>query len=391
MRLKILIIFLFVSMMNQGQNHKYLNADTRLYNEANTSDGFKGYFKVNARIEIISAPAPDWIFVKADNDTKGYVQSKYLSDKYNSNQNIIEDSDNPILNGDGYYGGHHLFVIVASLRARGEPNLSGEIRTILTMGEPVPVKYIPIEKDEWVNISNSRYIQRKYLNERPSYDTLALTYARIEKSNTDERLKIAERLVELAWNSGYAYLKSAYLILLDVATYTNNTALIKSTQMYLTLADGLEHPLPHETVTEFIENAIFKIKGVQINKLMVDLNTVINTYGQPLKIEKISDECGVYYSETFYHYKNMTLSVNLEENLGEIVDIIIDKNSAFIINENAILDHGITETEFIKLYSKYIKTGIQNLHTYAISNGYGEYSVVFKNGKIYSVAIFNLC
>ena len=69
---------------------------------------------------------------------------------------------------------------------------------------------------------------------------------------------------------------------------------------------------------------------LQINKLMVDLNTVINTYGQPLKIEKISDECGVYYSETFYHYKNMTLSVNLEENLGEIVDIIIDENSAFI-------------------------------------------------------------
>ncbi|EPR70739.1 SH3, type 3 domain protein [Winogradskyella psychrotolerans RS-3] len=391
MNLKILFICLFVSTVIQAQNHKYLNADTRLYNETDENEGFKGYFKVNAQVEVLSAQITDWTFVRADNDTKGYVQSKYLSDKPISSQNTVEDNDNPILNGDKYYGGHHLFVTVASLRARGKPSLSGEIKTILTMGEAVPVKYIPIEKDAWVNISNSRYIQRKYLNERPDYDALALTYANIEKHNFDERLKIAERLVELAWNSGYAYLKSAYLVLLDVAKETHNTALIKSTQMYLTLADGLEHPLPPEIVTEFIKNANFKIKGVQINKLMVDLNTVIDTYGQPLKIENISDECGVNYSNTFYNYKNMTLSVNLEENLGEIVEIILDENSAFIMNENSILDHTMTETRFIELYSKYIHTDIQNLHTYAISNGYGDYSVAFKNGKIYSVAIFNLC
>ncbi|WP_139181103.1 SH3 domain-containing protein [Winogradskyella thalassocola] len=386
-----LFIFLFVSMVIQAQNHKYINADTRLYNEATTNDGFKGYFKVNARVEVLSTQTSDWVFVKADNDNTGYVQSKYLSVKYNSNQNIVEDSDNPILNGDNYYGGHHLFVTVASLRARGEPNLSGEIRTILTMGEPVRVKYIPVEKDAWVNISDNRYIQRKYLNERPSYDALALSYASIEKSNTNERLKIAERLVELAWNSGYTYLKSAYLVLLDVATDTNNTALIKSTQMYLTLADGLEHPLPSEMVTSFIEDASFKIKGVQINKQMADLNTVIDTYGQPIKMENISDECGVYYSSTFYHYKNMTLSVNPEENLAEIVDIILDENSVFIMNENSIIDHTIIETEFIKLYSKYIRTSIQDLHTYTIFNDYGGYNIVFKNGKIYSVTVFNLC
>ncbi|SDI44560.1 hypothetical protein SAMN04489796_11151 [Winogradskyella thalassocola] len=378
-------------MVIQAQNHKYINADTRLYNEATTNDGFKGYFKVNARVEVLSTQTSDWVFVKADNDNTGYVQSKYLSVKYNSNQNIVEDSDNPILNGDNYYGGHHLFVTVASLRARGEPNLSGEIRTILTMGEPVRVKYIPVEKDAWVNISDNRYIQRKYLNERPSYDALALSYASIEKSNTNERLKIAERLVELAWNSGYTYLKSAYLVLLDVATDTNNTALIKSTQMYLTLADGLEHPLPSEMVTSFIEDASFKIKGVQINKQMADLNTVIDTYGQPIKMENISDECGVYYSSTFYHYKNMTLSVNPEENLAEIVDIILDENSVFIMNENSIIDHTIIETEFIKLYSKYIRTSIQDLHTYTIFNDYGGYNIVFKNGKIYSVTVFNLC
>ncbi|REE07883.1 hypothetical protein DFQ09_11077 [Winogradskyella pacifica] len=391
MRLKILFICLFVSALIQAQNHKYLNADTRLYNEADTNEGFKGYFKVNARVEVLSAQTTDWSFVKADNDTKGYVPSKHLSDKYNSNQNIVEDSDNPILNGDNYYGGHHLFVTVASLRARSEPNLSGEIRTILSMGEPVQVKYIPVEKDAWVNISDNRYIQRKYLNERPDYDALALTYASIEKSNTNERLKIAERLVELAWNTGYAYLKSAYLVLLDVATDTNNTALIKSTQMYLTLADGLEQPLPQETVTKYIEKASFKIKGVQTNKLIVDLNTVIDTYGQPFKIENISDECGVYYSDTFYHYKNMTLSVNPEENLAEIVNIILDENSVFIMNKNSIIDHTITETEFIKLYSKYIRTSIQDLHTYTIFNDYGGYNIVFKSGKVYSVTVFNLC
>ncbi|WP_179335979.1 SH3 domain-containing protein [Winogradskyella costae] len=391
MNLKILYICLFVSTVIQAQNHHYLNADTRLYNEANESEGFKGYFKVNARVEVLSAQTSDWSFVKADNNTKGYVQSKHLSDKPISSQNTVEDSDNPILNGDTYYGGHHLFVTVASLRARAKPSLSGEIRAILTMGEAVPIKYIPIEKEAWVNISNNKYIQRKYINERPDYDALALSYANIEKDNFEERLKIAERLVELAWNSGYAYLKSAYLVLLDVAKESNNTALITSTQMYLTLADGLEHSLPHESVTEFIKNVSFKIKGVQINKLMVDLNTVINTYGQPLKIESISDECGVYYSSTFYHYKNMTLSVNVEENIGEIVEVVLDKNSIFIMNENSILDHTVTENEFIKLYSKYIITSIQNLHTYTILNAYGGYNINFKNGKIYSITLFNLC
>ena len=87
----------------------------------------------------------------------------------------------------------------------------------------------------------------------------------------------------------------------------------------------------------------------------------------------------------------MTLSVNVEENLGEIVEVILDKNSIFIMNENSILDHTVTETEFIKLYSKYIITSIQNLHTYTILNAYGGYNINFKNGKIYSITVFNLC
>ena len=56
-----------------------------------------------------------------------------------------------------------------------------------------------------------------------------------------------------------------------------------------------------------------------------------------------------------------------------------------------IIDGNMNELDFIKTYGSYLKSSIDSLHTYTILNDYGGYTIEFKNGKAYSVSVFNLC
>jgi len=391
MKLKIfLFLFVFTTLLF-SQEQKYLNNDTRLYTKANSDSEFIGFFKVNAQVQLISKYNDNWYFVKADNNNTGYVLTKYLSDKYTSNPTEAEDKENPILRGDQYYGSYHMFINVASLRARGLPNATGPIVSALTTGEAVPVKYIPLDEDDWVFISSGRYIQKKYLGERPVFSELLNLFDSFETDNINDRKKIAERLVQLAWNGETENLPQAYNIYYNVAKQLKDIALIEDIETKLILVNGLTTKKPYQETEAFIENADFIIRGVNVENHFIKLNELVKVYGEPTKIDLISDECGVYYSETFYTYPNMVLSVNKEENLADLYTVFINPNNSFKIDDDHIITHNTSERDFLIKYAQHIFTGIANLHIYTIQTDSGGYNFTFKNGKIVSIDFYNLC
>ena len=391
MKLKITLLFLFCTTSSFTQEQKFLNNDTRLYTEASTSSKFIGFFRTNAQVEVISKYDDNWHFVKADNHNTGYVLTKYLSNKYTSNSTQPQDLENPILRGDQYYGNYHLFVNVASLRARGAPSKTGKIITTLTTGEAVPVKYVPLDIEDWVFISSGRFIQRKYLSKRPKYEELMKLFDNFEIDNITDRGKIAERIIQLAWNSDHSQLYKAYKTYYQVAIQLGNNELIEDVKMNLVLAKGLASTKPFEEIQTFINEAHFKIKNLNVNDTYINYEDLISNYGEPTHMEGISDECGVYFGDTFYKYPKMLLSVNKKDNKAELVTVQIDINNSFYLNKNVVLDYTVTEKEFVSKYAQYIYTNFNYRNQYTFLTDDGGYNIMFKNGKIYSVNVYYLC
>ena len=114
------LLALFSSVLLHSQERYFLNSDTRLYTSPNTSSSFLGYFKYGAEIRLLSGSQNRWYKVQADNFNEGYVQEKFVITQLNAKDVKIKDLENPILEGgDAYYGGNHLFVLAAGLKAAG--------------------------------------------------------------------------------------------------------------------------------------------------------------------------------------------------------------------------------------------------------------------------------
>ncbi|WP_452224582.1 hypothetical protein [Lacinutrix chionoecetis] len=385
------ILFNFCVFIGISQNKMFLNGETRLLKDSKPDSQILGYFKTNAQVSLISEATNGYILIKADNNDVGYVKIHFLTSKYTSNPQTLPDNENPILNADKYYGNSHLFVTAANLRARSKPNINGDIVGKLTTGQAVPVRYLPVDKESWVNISNGRFVQRKFLNERPGFDALVISYQSINLDNKKERLKIAERLVQLAWNTHSNYLKPAYEILYALALDIGDKKLIHESKLFLEYGKQQLKVKNHTEIEKFIENADFIIKNLTVKNQFVEFSELIKHYGEPNKTNIIGDECGVYYSETFYMYDNMTLTVNKDENKANVNYILLNNTNKFILNQNHIIDGNRSEIEFIKSYGSYVQSSINSLHTYTILNDYGGYTIKFKKGKAYSVSVFSLC
>ncbi|AUC81248.1 SH3 domain-containing protein [Lacinutrix sp. Bg11-31] len=391
MRLNCLLFALLFLTFSTAQDKMYLNTDARLYKDATTNSTILGYFKTNAKVEIVIRYTKGWFLVKADNNDTGYVNNTFLSKKHTYNTTESLDIDNPILSRDKYYGSHHLFVLVANLRARNKPTTNSEIKAILTTGKAVAVKYVPVNIDHWVCISNSRFVQRKFLGERPDFNVLKKTFNGFEYEDITNRKRIAERLVQLAWNGGKENLVDAYNLYYDVAKQLKDSVLINEIETKLILVKGLASTKTYQEREAFIENTDYLIEGINVKKHFVKLSDVTKIYGAPTKIDLLTDECGVFYSETFYTYPNMVLSVNKEENLANIVTLFINAKNSLKISDHHIITHHTTERYFITKYAHYVFAGINQPHVYSIHTDSGGYNFTFKNGKIVSVDFYNLC
>ena len=388
---------LFCSILLHSQERYFLNSDTRLYTSPNSAS-FLGYFRYGAEVRLLSESQNGWYKVQADNFNEGFVQEKFVATRLNAKDVKIKDPQNPILEGgDAYYGGNHLFVLAAGLKARALPDKNSKIKEILFTGDPVAVNYVPVNQDDWVNINGNfveeyaQYTLRKFIGPRPDFDALLKEFDKLNKDALQDRKTVSERIVELAWNSEYSKLAPAYQRYYEVVKQINDPKLIADTEMNMALAAALaKHKLP-EQITAFTQKAEFSLKGTKTKSLYLSQTQLVKIFGSPVKKASVGDECGVYLSDLFYYYPDLEVSVDEKKNQAEIVKVYINENNKFIINPNAVLDNSISEKTFIEKYGTYIEASIKSPHNYAIIMEDSQFRLIFKDGKLFSVEIIFYC
>lgn len=392
------LIALFCSVLLHAQERFFLNSDTRLYTVANSSAAFLGYFKYGAEVRLLSESKNGWYKVQADNFNEGFIEEKFITTRLNAKDIKVKDPENPVIEGgDAYYGGNHLFVLVAGLKARALPDKNSKIKEILYTGDPVAVNYLPKNQEDWVNINGNfteeeaKYTLRKFIGTRPNFDALLKEFDKLDVNAIAERKTVSERIVELAWNSDYAKLAPAYQRYYEVVKQLNDPKLIAETELNIAIAKGLaKHKLPEEIIA-FISKAEFILKGVKTKSLYLTQKDLVKTFGQPAKKANVGDECGIYLSDLFYYYPDLEVSVDEKKNQAEIVKVYTNGNNKFIINANSVLDNSLSEKAFIEKYGTYIEASIKSPHNYSILVEDSQFKLEFKDGKLFSVEIFFYC
>lgn len=395
---KLYFLVLFCSFLLHSQERYFINSDTKLFTSANTSADFLGYFKYGAQVRLLSENQNGWYKIQADNFNEGFVQEKYIAKSLNAKDVKIKDTKNPIIEGgDAYYGGNHLFILAAGLKARAFPDKNSKIREIQFAGDPVAVNYLPVNTDEWVNISGSfdeeyaKYTLRKFLGPRPNFDVLLKDFDKLDANALNERKIVSERIVELAWNSDYSKLIPAYQRYYEVVKQLNDSKLLAETELNMVLAKGLANHKLSEQIITFSQKSHYSLKGFKTKSVNISQTDLIKTMGNPAKKARISDECGIYLSDLFYYYSDLEVSVDEKQNQGEIIKVFINENNKFILNQNAVLDHTMSEKAFIEKYGTYIEASLKSPHIYSIIMEDSQFRLEFKDSKLFSVEIFYYC
>lgn len=392
-----LLILLFTTVLLHSQERYFLNSDTRLYTSANTSAEFLGYFRYGAEVQLLSESKDGWYKVKADNLSEGYIPEKFVATRLNARDVKVKDSENPLIESDDYYGSNHLFVLVAGLKARAQPDKNAKIREILNTGDPVAINYLPKNQEDWVNISGqfndeyAKFTLRKFVGKRPDFNSLLKDFDKLDVTNITERKTIGERLVELAWNSETTTLAPAYQRYYEVVKELNDPKLLAYTELNMAVAKGLAKHKKPEEILAFVKKSEFILKGLKTKAWYLTQKDLVKTFGKPPKTAHVNDECGVYLSELFYYYPDLEASVDEQKNQAEITKVFINENNRLVLNPNATLDHTLTEKAFIEKYGAYINASIKTPHIYAIQIEDSEFRIEFKDGKIFTIEIFFYC
>ncbi|MCD0465702.1 SH3 domain-containing protein [Flavobacterium sp. ENC] len=389
---------LFCSILLHSQERYFLNSDTRLYTSPSTSAEFLGYFKYGAEVQLLSENKNGWYKVKADNLSEGFVPEKFVATRLNSADVKVRDNENPLIEGnDNYYGSSHLFVIVAGLKARAQPDKNSKIKEVLYTGDPVPINYLPKNPEEWVNIGGNfsdeyaRFTLRKFVGKRPDFNTLLKDFDKLDPTNSTERKTVGERLVELAWNSDNATLSPAYQRYYEVVKQINDPKLLADTELNIIIAKGLAKHKTPEQILAFVKKSEFVLKGVKTKSLFLTQKDLVKVFGKPVKKATISDECGLYLSDLFYYYPDLEASVDEKQNQAEITRVFINENNKLVFNANAALDHTVSEKAFIEKYGSYIGASIKAPHLYSIQLEDSEFKIEFRDGKLFNIEIFFYC
>ncbi|WP_456313076.1 SH3 domain-containing protein [Pseudomonas shirazensis] len=389
---------LFCSILLHAQERYFLNSDTRLYTSTSTAAEFLGYFKYGAEVQLLSESKNGWYKVKADNLSEGFIPEKFVATRLNAKDVKVKDTENPLIEGnDGYYGGNHLFVLVAGLKARAQPDKNSKIREILYTGDPVAINYLPKNQEDWVNISGNfsdeyaKFTLRKFVGNRPDFNTLLKDFDKLEVTNISERKTVGERLVELAWNSDKATLAPAYQRYYEVVKQLNDPKLLADTELNIAIAKGLAKHKKQEEITAFTKKSEFVIKGLKTKSLFLTVKDLTNTLGKPAKKATISDECGIYLSDLFYYYPDLEASVDEKQNKAEVLKVFVNGTNKLVFNTGAALDSSLTEKAFIEKYGSYIGASIKDPHSYSIPLEDSEFRIEFKDGKLFTIEIIYYC
>lgn len=393
-----LLALLFCSVLLHSQDRYFINSDTRLYTSQNTSSEFLGYFKYGAEVRLLSENENGWYKVKTDNLSEGYVPANFIAERLNIRDIQTKDKENPIIEvGDSYYGGNHLFVLVAGLKARAQADKNSKIKEILHTGDPVSVNYLPKNPDEWVNIGGSyndeyaRFTLRKFIGKRPDFNALIKEFDKLDINALEDRKTLGERIVELAWNSEKTTLVPAYKRYYEVVKQLNDPKLLADTELNMAIAKGLAKHKKSEEISAFTKKVEFILKDTKTKSLFFSQKNLVKIFGKPTKKATVSDECGIYLSELFYYYPDLEVSVDEAKNQAEIIKVFINENNKLVFNANAVLDNTLSEIAFIEKYGTYIGASIKASHFYSIQLEDSEFTIEFRDGKLFTIEIIFYC
>ncbi|WP_282080600.1 SH3 domain-containing protein [Aquimarina algiphila] len=372
-------LFLF-GYLGFGQK-QWIVSPTELYTAYDTNKKAIGVLLRGAVVEVLSTEQSLWTKVKVDNGMIGFVDSAFIRKALNASDHYLL-SPSPIIENDGHYGSPHLFVQVASLRIRELPSPDAKIVSYFTMGEVAAVDFYPYDPNAWVNVDKG-FIQQKYLGARPKLENLYHQFDTISLANRNGRKKIAERLVEFAWNSSGSKVPALERFL-SVAEELGDKKKIGYAKLQIQIAKGLTQTLDYKELEAIgkSEETYIKINGIQFpNYTEVTYSEMLEVLGEPIKIIEGEDDC-CYSGNQSYCYDHAEFVVDKQKNLAEIVWIgFKGKGNVFVINGTPI-DKNTTEEEFVNLASRWVYYNGKYPNEYDLPFlDYCNIIISFKDGK----------
>jgi len=338
-----------------------------------------------AEVKILSSDiAATWIKVKVDNNQEGYILSRFVKNRLNS-KDEYEISPAPIIENDGYRGDPHMFIIVATLKGRSEPNQNANVKKIFTTGEAVSVDFYPFSENEWVNVGGEVYVQQKYLGERPIFEDYVAQFNNYENDDIQNRKKIAERAYELAWNSNKD-IEKANEMLLSVANYEKNEQLIKKLKLesliHKNRIDIHEEENVNKSLEVLINNEVFQHTDKRFSELKNELGKAKTTI-------KIEEDC-CYAGDTKYIYDEGEIVVDEENNYYEIASLNLQHYNVKLLINGFELDAKTTEKAFIESsHAINYYSGLDpNQYHLDIGVEWAAFIIDFKNGFPNELNIF---
>jgi hypothetical protein len=389
MRKIYLLLFNFIiSYSSIAQQQSWIIGPTKLYNQPNKDATNKGILLRGAYVKKINSAENNWQKIEVYAGLEGYVPVDFLVKNLNGGD-TYEPSPEPIIEKDEYYGSQHLFVTVASLKARSEPSQLAKISKIYTNGEPISVYYYPKNDTDWVVTSaynKNEFVQKKFIGLRPDINELFTKYDGIIKSDINNRRMFAERAVELAWNNADNTVLPALERFLMVAKDLKNQQLIDDTELNIFVLKAQSKKLSTVKIGTIVNSkkSYAVIKNTKVSEKGIDLKTVNKLLGKPIK--KSLNECSGTESQTFF---NATFEL-FEKNICYLDELYFVDFDCYYLDGYRI-DKTITEKEFVTKFANIITVSGFSPHEYSITydEEYSRINVFFKDGKIERITWFS--
>lgn len=381
-----IVIAIFVYTNSFAQQEAWIIGPVKLFDKADTTASNKGILLRGAYIKKINDAENGWQKIEVYKGLEGYVPSSFLVNGLNMADKYLP-SPEPIIEEDDDYGSPHLFAIVASLKARTEPNVFSKISKIYTNGEPIAVYYYPVNDTDWVvtsTYSDIEFVQKKFIGKRSNINDLFKKYDGILELDITNRKIYAERILELAWKQK-GDLLPALLRYLSVAKDLKNQKLIDDTELNIIVAKAQTQKLSTKKIGAIVnsKSTYAIIKNTKITEQGITLKKLNKLLGKPEK--RILKECSGNTLHTFF---NAAFEV-FEKDICYLDKMYFKDSDCYYLNGYKI-DKTLTEKEFVLKYANIISVEGDSPHEYFIDydEENSQVRVQFKGGKIERIVWF---
>lgn len=343
-----------------------------------------GMLHCGAKVNVLDVLPKGWYKVRVDNGSEGYVSALNLTVDLNQSDciNSVHTPSKPI--GDQYYGSPTLFILGASVKVRAAPNPSAKTVNIYHTGDAVKIAFDPRNEGEWASINGSSFILRKYLGAPPQLADLISRFDQLPASDLVGRRSLAERAVELAWNTEGTSAVPALERFLLVTNDLVDPQLTHETELALLLARGKTKNLSEKALNAIMRSA--KTYAVVAGKKEHDaaftfpvINKLLGKPSKVINLGKDGNQCGGA-ADYAYEYPAGIIELYASDKGIRLRELNLQfPSNAFVLNGFEI-NATTSEEEFLKHFGHLISSGGFEMHHYQIRFWEEADTFDFENG-----------